>query len=66
MKRVIPSVVKREELFITSKVWCTSHREGRVAKELDKTLEQLQLDYLDLYREYMHWYRPGTIDRKSC
>ena len=49
LKKVIPSVVKREELFITSKLWNTSHKKELVEKELDETLRQLGTDYLDLY-----------------
>ena len=50
LRKVIPSVIKREDLFITSKLWNTSHQPARVEKELDETLRQLGLDYLDLYR----------------
>ena len=50
MKKVIPSVVKREELFITSKLWNHNHAPENVEKELDETLSQLGLDYIDLYR----------------
>ncbi|KAF9262685.1 Aldo/keto reductase [Marasmius fiardii PR-910] len=60
LKKVIPSVVKREDLFMTSKVWNTSHKAERVEKELDKTLAQLGVDYLDLY--LIHWpvaFKPG-------
>lgn len=51
LKKVIPTVVKREELFITSKLWNSSHQPSEVEKELDETLKQLGLEYLDLYRQ---------------
>lgn len=51
LKKVIPSVVNREDLFITSKLWNNSHRPDQVEKALDETLEQIGTDYLDLYRE---------------
>lgn len=50
LKKVIPSVVKREELFMTSKLWNSSHQPAEVEKELDLTLKQLGTDYLDMYR----------------
>ena len=51
LKKVIPSVVKREELFITSKLWNNSHKPEEVEKALDETLRQIGTDYLDLYRK---------------
>jgi len=48
-KKLIPSVVKREDLFVTSKLWNSSHQPGEVEKELDETLKQIGTDYLDLY-----------------
>lgn len=45
--------LKREDLFITSKVWNTHHSKERVRVCLNETLANLGLDYVDLY--LLHW-----------
>lgn len=64
--------VKRDELWITSKLWNTYHRAEHVRPALERTLKDLQTDYLDLY--LMHFpisqayvpfdtrYPPGWFD----
>jgi len=43
------SGIKREDIFITSKLFVNDARPGRVVDDIKKTLSQLQLSYLDLY-----------------
>lgn len=50
-KAIRDSGITRDEIFVTTKLWCTQHRE--VEKALDESLERLGLDYVDLY--LMHW-----------
>lgn len=48
------SGLKREDVFVTTKLWCTYH--SRVEENLDKSLKSLGLDYVDLY--LVHWPVP--------
>ncbi len=53
--------INRKEIFVTSKLWNTSHHPKNVQKECRQTLKDLKLDYLDLY--LMHWgiaFKPGN------
>jgi len=46
-------VVKREELFVQAKLWNSNHRPEHVRPDIMKTLEDLQLDYIDSF--VIHW-----------
>lgn len=50
IKRAIgEGIVKREDLFITTKLWVTDWRPEDMERAIKTCLDDLQLDYLDLY-----------------
>ncbi len=49
--------VPREEIFVTTKLWNEDIRSGNVREAFNKSLELLQLDYIDLY--LIHWPATG-------
>lgn len=54
------SKVKREDLFITSKVWNTDQGYDGTLRAFEASLERLGFDYLDLY--LTHWAVPGKYE----
>lgn len=53
------SGIKRDELFITTKLWNADHGYERTKKAIDASLMKLGLDYLDLY--LIHWPNPVAM-----
>ncbi|CAH0716774.1 unnamed protein product, partial [Brenthis ino] len=56
--------VKREDVFVTTKLWNDKHARDAVVPALRESLRNLQLDYVDLY--LIHWpcgqFSNGTFD----
>ncbi|KAJ7521779.1 hypothetical protein O6H91_19G067400 [Diphasiastrum complanatum] len=46
-------LVRREEVFITSKLWSSEHEPEDMLSSVKNSLSLLQLDYIDLY--LIHW-----------
>jgi alcohol dehydrogenase (NADP+) len=64
LQQVMHSNVKREQLWITSKLWNDKHGEDDVIPSCRQSLADLRLNYLDLY--LVHWpfpnYHPPGCD----
>jgi len=52
--------LRREELFVTTKLWNTNHRPERVKPAFDASCRRLQVDYVDCYIIHTPFaFRPG-------
>ena len=51
--------IPRKDLFITTKIWNNAQRLGDITGAFNRSLERLQLDYIDLY--LIHWPVPGCF-----
>lgn len=59
-KAIRESGLKREEIFVTSKVWNSDQGYESTKEAFRKTMDLLQLEYLDLY--LIHWPIPKGHD----
>jgi diketogulonate reductase-like aldo/keto reductase len=63
MKEVFTAgTIKREDVFVITKLWNTNHRPERVKPAFEASLKRLQLDYLDLYLIHTPFaFQPGDV-----
>lgn len=54
-KAIKDSKVKREDIFLTSKLWNSDQGYETAKKAIEKSLKDLDVDYLDLY--LIHWFK---------
>jgi len=53
--------IRREDVFVITKLWNTNHRTARVKPAFEASLKKLQLDYVDLYLIHTPFaFQPGT------
>jgi aldehyde reductase len=53
-------IVRREDLFVTTKLWNNNHRPERVKPALQNSLDRLGLDHVDLYLVHTPFaFQPG-------
>ena len=55
--QIMKGGIKRQDLWVTSKLWNDKHGEKDVIASCEKSLKDLQLDYLDGY--LVHWPFPN-------
>jgi diketogulonate reductase-like aldo/keto reductase len=67
LRDVLAGGIRREDLWITSKLWNDKHNEADVVDSCRKSLTDLRLDYLDMY--LVHWpfpnFHPAGCDVSS-
>ncbi|AIN18883.1 aldo/keto reductase family protein [Yersinia rochesterensis] len=54
---IAESGVKRDELFITTKIWVANLAQGKLIPSLQESLQKLKTDYVDL--TLIHWPSPN-------
>jgi len=47
--KIAEGVIKREDIFITTKLWSTFHKPEQVEKAFRRSFDNLNLDYIDLF-----------------
>jgi len=61
---IADGTVTREDLFVQCKLWNSNHRKEHVKPDLDQTLVDLQLTYVDNF--VIHWPQAAPSSGKFC
>lgn len=61
-EKIASGVVKREDLFISTKLWNTYHSKSRATEGINMALKKLNVDYIDLL--LMHWPMGYSLTHK--
>uniref|UniRef100_A0A182WQZ8 NADP-dependent oxidoreductase domain-containing protein n=1 Tax=Anopheles minimus TaxID=112268 RepID=A0A182WQZ8_9DIPT len=62
-EKIEDGTIKREDIFITTKLWNTSHEPAQVREAFDASMTKLNLEYVDLY--LMHSPVGATVDENG-
>lgn len=62
-KALTDSSVAREEIFLTSKLWNTEQGYEKTQKAIEKSLNDLNVEYIDLY--LIHWFKGYELGLSS-
>lgn len=54
------ATIPRSELFVATKVWPNHYTSDLTKRSIDRSLKDLQVDYLDMV--YLHWWGEGYLD----
>ena len=60
-KAIRESGVRREDIFLTTKVWNDDQRKQRITEAFEDSLKRLETDYVDLY--LVHWPVKGFYQK---
>lgn len=51
--KITEGIIKRQDMFIVTKLWNTFHRPDLVQPSIEQSLKNFQMDYVDLYLMHM-------------
>lgn len=59
-------LIKRDDIFVVSKLSSTNHKENMVVPAIRKSLDNLQLEYLDLFLIHAPWSTIPEVEGQVC